>query len=324
MARPGPAQPTPPTNPFHDRPGAPGIRVLDGGLATALEARGFDLDDPLWSARILIESPQAIREVHRAYLEAGADCVTSASYQASLEGFERIGLTRGEGAALLRRSVELAYEAREEVWSRPSQRFGRRLPAVAASIGPYGAVRADGSEYTGEYDLDEDGLVAFHRERWHILAEAGADLLACETIPSVVEARALLRLFDETPGQQGWISFSCSDDAHLCDGSPIGEAVEGAADRPNVVAVGVNCTAPANVGGLISALRRATDLPILVYPNAGETYRIETRSWESAPDAVEWGEAGRRWRAAGAQAVGGCCRVGPEEIRRIGGAIREG
>jgi len=173
------------------------VILLDGGLATELEARGFDLDDDLWSARLLLEKPEAIRRVHLDYLQAGADCVVTSSYQATIEGFEKKGIGKRKAVDVLRRSVQLAQSARDEFWGNPANRSGRVRPLVAASVGPYGAYLADGSEYTGDYDLDEDGLVKFHRERWDVLATSGADLLACETIPSLPEALALGRLLRE-------------------------------------------------------------------------------------------------------------------------------
>jgi homocysteine S-methyltransferase len=169
-----------------------GSLVLDGGLATELEKAGLDLDHPLWSARVLFEAPAAIAAVHRAYLRAGADCITTASYQASQPGFVRAGRSAIEAANLLRLSVQLACEARAAFWADPRHHAGRREPLVAASIGPYGAYLANGAEYTGAYDLDEQGLLEFHRERFHLLAETEADLFACETIPSAEEARALV------------------------------------------------------------------------------------------------------------------------------------
>ncbi len=169
-----------------------GVAILDGGLATELEARGHDIGDELWSARLLIDDPESLRGVHRDYLLAGADCIVSASYQASFAGFRRRGLSEREATRLLRRSVELARQARDELWSAPEHRRGRRRPLVAAGIGPYGAFLADGSEYTGIYDLDAEGLARFHRHRLQVLATSGADLLACETIPSAVEARVLV------------------------------------------------------------------------------------------------------------------------------------
>ena len=187
------------------------VVILDGGLATALEARGHDLRDRLWSARLLVDDPAAIRAVHEAYLEAGADCVTTASYQATIEGFLTRGLTDDRAIELLRLSVHLACEARDRFWRAGEARRGRLRPLVAASVGPYGAFLANGAEYTGDYDLDEDGLHAFHRRRFAILAGAGGDLLACETIPSRAEGRALARLIDETPGARAWLSFSCRD-----------------------------------------------------------------------------------------------------------------
>ncbi|MCJ7630024.1 MAG: homocysteine S-methyltransferase, partial [Longimicrobiales bacterium] len=177
------------------------IIVLDGGMATALEARGCDLVDELWSAKVLLEAPDLIREVHLDYLLAGADCITTSSYQASLPGFRIRGLDEDAGKNLLGLSVMLALEARELFWREAFNRKGRLEPLVAASIGPYGAFLADGTEYTGRYGISDSELYEFHRGRWQVLAMGGADLMACETIPTQREAETLLRLVAETPDQ---------------------------------------------------------------------------------------------------------------------------
>jgi homocysteine S-methyltransferase len=301
-----------------------GTLVLDGGLATELERAGFDLDHPLWSARVLHESPEAIAAVHRAYLKAGADCITTASYQASVPGFRREGLSAAEAEEMLRRSVRLAREAREAFWSDPGNRPGRSVPLVAASVGPYGAYLANGAEYTGEYDLDEKGLVSFHRERLLLLAETEAELLACETIPSAVEARALLSLLSERPSVRAWLSFSCRDGEHLSDGTRFAEAVRHAGAHPQVVAVGVNCTAPEHVEALLRAAAAVTEKPLVAYPNSGERYDPGSRSWRGDSDEADWGELGRTWRRAGARLLGGCCRTGPAHVRALRAALAGG
>jgi homocysteine S-methyltransferase len=300
-----------------------GTLVLDGGLATELERAGFDLAHPLWSARLLVERPEAIAAVHREYLEAGADCITTASYQATIDGFRRDGATTGEAEGLLRRSVELALGARDAFWSgRGGQPpAGRLRPLVAASIGPYGAFLADGSEYTGAYDRDPDGLLAFHRERLRLLLDAGADLLACETIPSALEARALARLLAEQADARAWVSFSCRDGSRLCDGTPFADSVRTVAAVPQVLAVGVNCTAPSHVEELLRAAAAVTSKPLLAYPNSGETYDGAAKAWRGLSDPLAWGERARAWRAAGARLVGGCCRTGPDHVRAVRGAL---
>jgi homocysteine S-methyltransferase len=294
-----------------------GLLVLDGGLATALEARGHDLDDPLWSAKLLLEAPEAIGDLHRDYLAAGADCVTTATYQASLAGFRARGLHDDEGRNLLRLAVRLATEARAAFWTTDRERTKRLYPLVAASIGPYGAYLADGSEYVGRYDLDDDGLYAFHRPRWQVLAATDADLLACETIPSGREALVLLRLLRETPACRAWLSFSCRDGAHLCDGTPLRDLVRACDAEPGVVAVGINCTAPWHLPSLIAAAHDATDKPILAYPNLGERYDATTKTWGKAPPADNWLEMAATWIQHGAGGVGGCCRIGPDLIAQL-------
>lgn len=282
--------------------------VLDGGLATHLEALGCDLGDDLWSARLLVEDPDVIRRAHLDFFRAGADVATTASYQASVPGFVRYGMTPREARALIRLSVELAVQARDAA--------GHGM--VAASVGPYGAFLANGSEYTGDYDLSEDGLVDWHRERFELLANvldtAGADLLACETIPSIAEARALARLMREMPSVRAWVSFSCRDGEHISDGTPLRECADLFADLPQVVAVGVNCTAPGFVPSLIGELKGRQ---VVVYPNSGETWDAANHRWLGLTDPVEYGEAAAEWHALGATYIGGCCRTTPEHIREI-------
>lgn len=308
---------TNPLTPFLDRQG---FVVLDGGLATELERRGCDLRDELWSAKVLMEQPGIIQDVHRDFLEAGSDCIASASYQANIPAFTRRGLTPAEARGLLLRSVELAVEARDEFWAVPENQRGRMRPLVAASIGPYGAYLADGSEYTGQYDLDREGLIAFHRERWDVLAGSGADLMACETIPSAPEVLALCGLLRETADVPGWVSFSCRDGKHLADGTPLSQVVRDVEGEPLAVAVGVNCVSPRLVPELIAEIRRATTKPVAAYPNSGEAWDATRKCWVGSGVAGGVGAAARTWYAAGARLIGGCCRTGPEDVR----AVREG
>lgn len=294
-----------------------GVVVLDGGLATALEARGCDLADDLWSAKILLEEPDLIREVHLDYLRAGADCITSSSYQATLPGFRNRGLDEETGRALLDLSLRLAFDAKESFWEDEVNRRGRLEPLVAASIGPYGAFLADGSEYTGGYGISDSELYAFHHGRWEALAGRGADLMACETLPGQQEAEILLQLLEETPGQWGWISFSCKDGRHLSDGGLLRDAARVCDTGAGVAAVGINCTAPEFIGSLIEEARKGTDKPVLVYPNSGEKYDARRKRWHSCPTSYPWEETAVAWVRSGASGVGGCCRVGSDGIRRI-------
>jgi homocysteine S-methyltransferase len=294
--------------------------VVDGALATELERRGADLRDPLWSARVLVEQPELIRQVHLEYFHAGADVATTASYQASFEGFAARGLGRDEAERLMRLSVRLALDAREqflrETGGPPP---GRQRPLVAASVGPYGAMRADGSEYRGHYGVDEAALMDFHRPRLRVLADAGADLLACETIPCLAEARALARLLQELPGTCAWISFSCRDGSHNSQGEPWSECVRALEGFDQVAAIGVNCTAPQHITALVTTARAHTTRPVIVYPNRGETYDPQTKQWLTAPgcDPAPFAQQAMAWARAGARLIGGCCRTTPEDIRAL-------
>lgn len=298
------------------------VLVIDGALATELERRGFDLKDDLWSAKILLEKPEAIKQLHYDYFKAGADCAITASYQATLAGFMKRGLTEAQAYALLQKSVKLAIEARDEFWAEEANRVGRAKPFVAASVGPYGAYLADGSEYRGNYGLTEEQLMDFHRPRMRALIEAGAEMLACETIPSPIEARALVKVLGEFQGMSAWISFSCRDEAHVCEGERLEECIRQVEASPQVAAVGINCTSPKFIPALIREARKATDKPILVYPNSGESYSAEKMDWNGDPVYESFGEEAKVWREAGARMIGGCCRTSPEDIQVIAGWAR--
>ena len=301
-------------NPLQDLLQRVPVLILDGALATELERRGRDLRDPLWSAKALYEAPDLIRQIHLDYFRAGADVAITASYQATVEGFMRRGLTREESLDLLGRSVRLALEAREEFWRAPDHRIGRIRPLVAASVGPYGAFLADGSEYRGHYGVSEADLRAFHRLRLGALLGAGPDVLACETLPSFAEARALVSLLAEFPEASAWISFSARDETHICDGTPLAECAAWLDACPQVVAVGVNCTPPRYLPALIKAVRAATDKPVVVYPNSGETYDTARRCWEGTATCAEFAAEAALWHANGARLIGGCCRTTPDHI----------
>jgi homocysteine S-methyltransferase len=305
-----------PIQPFVDRFGA---FVLDGGLATPLEARGADLSDALWSARLLRDDPAAIRQVHADYLWAGADCIITASYQATIPGFMAAGLSEAQARELIVLAVTVAVEERDRYWqSLPeAERQMRLRPLVAASIGPYAAYKADGSEYTGDYDLDERGLLAFHRRRWALLAGSQADLLACETIPVFDEAKALAALLAQTPGRVAWFTFTCRDGQHIVDGTPIAECAAYLDAYEQAAGIGVNCTPPRYIPSLLEELRRATNKPLIVYPNSGEVYDVTHHLWHGEAVPAEFGTFSREWRKMGAAGIGGCCRTTPAHIRQI-------
>ncbi len=279
------------------------VLISDGGLATELEARGHDLSDPLWSAKLLAEAPQEIVAVHAAYFRAGAMIATTASYQASFEGFAAHGIDRDEAIGLLRRGVELAKAARDDADA------GDRY--VAASVGPYGAALADGSEYRGRYGLSVAALRRWHRPRLEILAAAGADVLALETVPDVDEAEALVDLVRGI-GMPAWLSYTI-DGTRTRAGQPLEEAFAVAAGVPEIVAIGVNCCAPDDV---LPAIRIADiGKPVIVYPNSGERWDGRRRAWTGRSRFSA--QLATQWVAAGARIVGGCCRVRPADIAAV-------
>ncbi|MFJ8062236.1 homocysteine S-methyltransferase [Streptomyces sp. NPDC096142] len=305
---------SPASAPFTDALAA-GTLVLDGGLSNQLGAAGHDLSDELWSARLLADRPEAITEAHLAYFEAGADVAITSSYQASFEGFAKRGITPDRAAELIALSVELARGAAVEA----ERRGDRRRLYVAASVGPYGAMLADGSEYRGRYGLSVAELEGFHRPRMEALAAVGPDVLALETIPDTVEAEALLRAARGL-GVPAWLSYSISGERTRA-GQPLEEAFALAAETDEIVAVGVNCCAPEDVEGAVETAARVTGKPVVVYPNSGETWDAGARAWTGRTTFTA--EQVEGWRDSGARLIGGCCRVGPGAITSIARTLDE-
>jgi homocysteine S-methyltransferase len=288
-----------------------GLVVLDGGLATQLESQGHNLDSALWSARLLHDEPDAIVQAHLAYFAVGAQVATTASYQASLDGFAQAGIRQADAEKLIKRSVRLAEQARASCKD-DQQRW------IAGSVGPYGAALADGSEYRGDYGVSVKQLRAWHRPRIELLIDAGVDILALETIPCVAEVEALLAEI-EGSGQPCWLSITCAGDCTRA-GEPAVEAFALAREVDEIIAVGINCIDPADAYLLVRSASASTGKPVVVYPNSGERWDAATRAWIGP--ASFHAEDVEEWISAGARLVGGCCRVGPAEVGRIRGLVQ--
>ena len=294
--------------------------LIDGGLSNVLEEQGCNLDHELWSARLLEKNPEAIVDAHYSYLEHGAQCITTSSYQASIKGFTNVGYDKAGAEKLILQSVELAELAVQQFSAKNTSDF---KPLIAASIGPYGAYLADGSEYRGNYSVSDEELREFHHDRIQLLDRSNADFLACETIPSFREAKVLSELLKSTK-KTSWMSFSCKDEQHLNDGTKIEECIRYFANHAHIFALGVNCTAPKYISGLIKSIKsNCGDKKIVVYPNSGEAYNAESKSWIGISDPISFVEMCREWVELGADIIGGCCRIGPDHIQSIDRALHK-
>lgn len=301
-----------------------GIMIIDGSMSTALEHLGANLNSKLWTAKALEDSPELVKQVHLDYFRAGADCGITCSYQATIPGLMANGCTQEQAEQLIARSVELFIEARKQWWEEEGEKAGRAWPLCLAGIGPYGAYLADGSEYRGHYGVGDEVLDSFHRRRMEILQEAGADILLIETQPSLHEALLAAGIAEEL-GADYWISFSCMDGKHICEGDPIRKCAEAfAKDHPHLQMIGVNCSKPVYIESLVRELRaglQAADpgnrIPIGVYPNSGEEYDPVTKSWHGVGDAKAFGEYALDYMKAGADAVGGCCTTVASHVRQV-------
>ena len=291
--------------------------VIDGSMSTALEQMGANLNSKLWTAKVLAEKPELVKNVHVNYFKAGADCGITCSYQATIPGLMENGYTEAEAKEIIRKSVSVFLEARDEWWEAEGEKSARSYPLCLAGIGPYGAYLANGSEYTGDYQVTDEELIKFHKERMEILWDSGADILLIETQPSLREALLAADIAEEM-GAAYWISFSCKDEAHICDGTLIAKCADILSkNHPNLQAIGVNCSKPEYISGLVKELKANTTLPIAVYPNSGETYDPVTKTWHGKEDAKSFGEYALEYFENGADAVGGCCTTTCVHVEQV-------
>jgi homocysteine S-methyltransferase len=292
--------------------------LLDGGLSNELERQGCDLNQKLWSAKLLESNPEAIVLAHLSYLESGARCIITSSYQATLPGFMAIGYDKPSASGLILKSVQLAEEARNRYLSVNPH---APKPLIAASVGPYGAYLADGSEYRGDYVVSDQALRDFHEPRINLLAGSKADFLACETIPGFQEAKVLSEIL-ETVKMPAWVSFSCKDGKHINDGTPIEQCAAFFAHHPTVFAIGVNCTSPEYISELIRSIKtKSGNKKIVVYPNSGAVYHAESKTWSGLSDLTSCEIMVQEWMDLGADIIGGCCGIGPQQIQAMGRII---
>jgi homocysteine S-methyltransferase len=292
--------------------------IIDGALATELETRGHDLSHALWSGKTLLEDPDCIRQVHLDYFLAGADIAITASYQASIIGLQQhLSLSETEAKDLVKLSATLAQEARQQAYD--SGVPSTRKLLVAGSVGPYGAYLADGSEYRGDYTCSPEEFNDFHRPRIAALLDAGVDLLGIETIPSFNEVRALLDLLrSEFPSATAWLGCTLKDASHLSDGTPLSEVLSLVSQySEQVLSFGINCVPPQTALESLQHMRSLTDLPLLCYPNSGETYVPKEHVWTGDKSGQAIRESAVQFRSAGASLIGGCCRTTPEDIKNI-------
>lgn len=300
--------------------------ILHGALGTELESRGYDVSGKLWSAKYLIEDPQAIQTIHEDYIRAGADIVTTSTYQATFPGLAEVGVSQEEAERLIRLTVQLAKAARDKVWDELSydETSSRHYPLISGDIGPYAAFLADGSEYTGCYDIDKKALKDFHRPRIQLLLDEGVDLLALETIPNAEETKSLIELLaDEFPDAVAYISFTSQDGQSLSDGTPVAEVAKWVDNSQQIVALGINCSSPSVVSDFLQAIAEQTSKPLVTYPNSGEIYDGVSQLWTSNPDhSHTLLENTKSWQKLGAKLVGGCCRTRPTDIAQLSAELK--
>lgn len=294
--------------------------LLDGGLANQLESQGCNLNHPLWTSHLLQNDPEAVIRAHLAYLRAGAQCIATASYQANFPALKKLGYDESASEELIRSSVNLAVEARKRY---KDESRDEKPIWIAGSIGPYGAYLADGSEYRGKYDISDQGLVEFHQAKIEILSRSPVDLLAFETFPSLQEIRVICSL-TAVNEKESWLSVSCKDGSHISDGTPIEQIAQLLSDHPTIFGMGINCTEPRFISDLIIKVKpHLKSKRLIVYPNSGDTYDPKSKTWSANQKENEFLSQVPAWLELGVDIIGGCCRIGPEEISMVNGILNK-
>lgn len=281
--------------------------VIDGGLSTALELLGADISGPLWTAQTVIDDPALLERAHRSFVESGADIIATASYQCGTKQFEAIGLTSKEARDALASMTSIARRAVE----------GTSV-AVAASVGPFGASLANGSEYNGRYGVEWQIVEDYHREKLAILVDSGPDLIAIETIPLADEALLIAEILEELGAPPAWFSFGFADETQTYGLDGVDNAVLAIAGYADLVAIGMNCTHPRYVDSLLASMNElASGIPLIVYPNHGREWDAVARCWIGDSISISSVETVRRWIERGARFIGGCCGVDPDDIAHL-------
>ncbi|MGV2875897.1 homocysteine S-methyltransferase [Macrococcus capreoli] len=285
------------------------ITLLDGGFGTTVEAYGYDVKHELWSTHLIKEHPEAILKVHQAFVNNGAEIILTNTYQGAVQSFLNTGYTEREAEGYLQAAVELAHQSVSS------------NVLVAASLGPYGAMLGNGSEYTGAYQVRQSDYIEYHMQRLNILIEAGIRVFAFETIPNIEEVKAVKALLEDYPDIEAWLSVTLKDSAHLSDGTPIEEVIEVVNGIDNVHAFGVNCTSVKVIDGAVERLLALSEKAIILYPNGGRKYDAVEKVWIDQDD-ISLIEATVKWKQLGVKIIGGCCQVGPEEIGALSAVLK--
>ncbi|ULG74649.1 homocysteine S-methyltransferase [Macrococcus brunensis] len=280
------------------------IILLDGGFGTTVEQFGYDVNHPLWSSNLIESNPEAVYQVHQAFVDAGAEIILTNTYQAAIQSFINMGLNYQDARNYLKKAVEIARRAAKE------------NTIIAGSLGPYGAMLGNGAEYTGDYIISEQDYIDYHKERLDILIEAGISVFAFETIPNLEEIKAVKKLLEEYEEIEAWLSVTLNDSTHLSDGTQLDEVIETVNAIPNVLAFGINCTSIKVIDEAVDKLIKQSSKDIILYPNGGRKYDASNKVW-IGDEEQSLLEAAVRWKDKGVKFIGGCCQVGPDDIKEL-------
>jgi len=283
------------------------IKLLDGSLSYPLEKQGYNLNKKLWTGDALINDPNVIKKIHKDYLVAGVDFISTSTYQISYRVLKEMGYNLNEIKDIFKRSVDLVQDAIEETKI-------KRKVKIVGSYGPFGASLSDGSEYTGKYKTSDEIIMSYHIDNMNIIKELGIDIILYETIPCLREIEILSKVVEEYK-KEVWISFTCNKDLEFRDGTSIMKACKIISSIENISTIGINCFSPLLAEKAIKKLKKNSNKKILIYPNSGEIYNNKDKNWYG--EKYFDNSMIKKWLALSPDIIGGCCRVGFEDIQNM-------
>jgi homocysteine S-methyltransferase len=258
-----------------------------------------DTSTPIWSAMALLDAPSVVEQIHRDYLDAGAEVIITNTFRTHRSNLEKVGMGN-DAARLTTLAVAIAQNA---------VRTSGKQAWVAGSMAPL-----EDSYSTAEASPREEYLRA-HTEMAQNLSIAGVDLLLAETMKYINEAAAAAEAASKT-GLPFGVSFICKADGNLLSGENIQDAVN-EVEKHGPTFFGINCTPADTIEKVLTQLMAITRLPVAVYANPGRTEDFKTWDESEADEPTVYCHFAEAWIKKGVRLVGGCCGTQPEFISEL-------
>ena len=283
------------------------IKLLDGSMSFPMEQLGYNLKNKLWTGKALINNPDLIKDIHKGYIDAGADFISTSTYQISFDRLKNMGYQSEEIKKIFQKSVDIVKDAIEE------SKLKKEIKIVG-SFGPYASYDPEASEYIGEYDSTDIEIKKFHLNNIRIIEETDLDIILYETIPCLREIKILSEALSHST-KEIWISITCNEEMEFRDGSSFKDACEIISKIEKITTMGINCFSPLLVKKAIDLLKKYSNKKILIYPNSGEIYNPKERFWTGNNEFNN--SMIKNWLSLYPDIIGGCCRIGYDDIKKM-------